>query len=215
MDMRQHQHLFTQGAGSGGTILVDVQSLDGTITSSGSGYTAGTYANVAFTTSGNGIDATATFTIPGFVGSITNAGSGYTDTALIAVEFRNPPTTTYTVTVQSRARFGLSSVTGTFAVGNTVTGSVSGATATVTYVGADFLYANNVSGTFQDAQTDTVSNGSGASGTLDTFSATVNRYFINGTEAVTLLLLTITHIDLIHLMHQIPITHLRLVLQLI
>ena len=179
---------FTQGAGSGGTILVDVQSLDGTITSSGSGYTAGTYANVAFTTSGNGIDATATFTIPGFVGSITNAGSGYTDTALIAVEFRNPPTTTYTVTVQSRARFGLSSVTGTFAVGNTVTGSVSGATATVTYVGADFLYANNVSGTFQDAQTDTVSNGSGASGTLDTFSATVNRYFINGTEAANLTL---------------------------
>ena len=41
------------------------------------------------------------------------------------------------------------------------------------------MYVNNVSGTFQDAQVDTLSNGSGASAILDTLGGGVNRYFIN------------------------------------
>ena len=87
---------FDGGAGAGGTVQVDIQSLDGTITSSGSGYTAGTYQNVSFTTTGNGTGATATFTIPGFQGTITTAGTGYTDTGEtpVSIEFRNPPTST-------------------------------------------------------------------------------------------------------------------------
>ena len=64
------------GGGQGATITVDVQSLTGSITASGSGYTAGTYNNVPFTTTGNGTSATADITIPGFQGSITSAGSG-------------------------------------------------------------------------------------------------------------------------------------------
>ena len=176
---------FDGGAGAGGTVQVDIQSLAGTITSSGSGYTAGTYQNVAFTTTGNGTGATATFTIPGFQGTITTAGTGYTDTGEtpVSIEFRNPPTTTFTVTVVQRGRLSLSSITGTFAVGNTVTGSVSNATGTVTFVGADYLYLSGISGTFQDAQTDTISNGSGASGTLELVAASVDRYVIDGNEA--------------------------------
>ena len=176
---------FVGGAGSGGTAQLDVQSLSGTITASGSGYTAGTYNNVAFTTTGNGIGATANITIPGFSGTITNAGTGYTDTGEtpVSIEFRNPPTTTFTVTVADRARLELSSITGTFAVGNTVTGSVSNATGTVSFVGADYLYLSNVTGIFQDAQTDTISNGAGASGTLELVTGVVNRYFIDGNEA--------------------------------
>ena len=75
----------------------------------------------------------------------------------------------------------ISSVTGTYAVGNTVTGSTSNATATVTYVATDqsFLYVNNVSGTFQDSQTDNIVSNSGASGVLDALSTGVNRYFID------------------------------------
>ena len=176
---------FSGGAGSGGTLQIDIQSLSGTITASGSGYTAGTYQNVSFTTTGNGTGATATFVIPGFQGTITAAGTGYTDTGEtpVSIEFRNPPTTTFTVTVVQRARLSLSSITGTFAVGNTVTGSVSNANGTVSFVGADYLYLSGVTGTFQDAQTDTISNGSGASGTLELVAASVDRYVIDGNEA--------------------------------
>ena len=171
---------FSGGGGVGGTLQADIQSIDGNITSSGSGYTAGTYNNVSFTGGSPTVVATADFTVPGFSGTITNAGSGYTD-GTYTVTFRNTPTATYTVTVATRDKLAISSVTGTFAVGNTVTGSVSNATATVTYVASDnsFLYVNNVSGTFQDAQVDTLSNGSGASAVLDTLAGGVNRYFID------------------------------------
>ena len=175
---------FVGGGGVNATLTADIQSLDGTITSSGSGYLAGTYQNVQFTVvSGSGTvitTATADFTIPGFQGSITNAGSGYLD-GTYTVNFRNTPTATYTVTQALRDKLNISSITGTFAVGNTVTGSSSGATATVTYVASDqsFLYINNVSGTFSDAQVDTITNGSGASATLDTLSGGVYRYFID------------------------------------
>ena len=77
----------------------------------------------------------------------------------------------------------LSSVTGTFAVGNTVTGSSSGATGTVTFVEnanpVTFIYVTTNSGTFSDAQVDTITNGSGASGVVDTLGAGTFRYLID------------------------------------
>jgi len=171
---------FVGGGGINATLTADIQSLDGTITSSGSGYLAGTYQNVQFTGGSPTTVATANFTIPGFQGSITNAGSGYLDGSY-SISFRNTPTATYTVTQALRDKLNISGITGTFAVGNTVTGSSSGAQATVTYVASDqsFLYINNVSGTFSDSQVDTVTNGSGASATLDTLSGGVFRYFID------------------------------------
>ena len=170
---------FSGGGGIGGTLQADIQSVDGNITSSGSGYTAGTYNNVAFTGGSPTIVATADFTVPGFSGTITNAGSGYTS-GTYTVTFRNTPTATYTVTVAQRDKLSISGITGTFAVGNTVTGSVSGASATVTYVASDqsFLYVTAGS-SFQDAQTDTISNGSGASAVLDTLGGGINRYLID------------------------------------
>ena len=171
---------FTGGGGIGGTLQADIQSLTGNITASGSGYTAGTYNNIAFTGGSPSVTATADFVIPGFTGTITSGGSGYTN-GTYTLSFRNTPTATYTVTVVQRDRLSISSVTGTFAVGNTVTGSVSGATGTITYVASDnsFLYLSGVSGTFQDAQTDTVTNGAGASAVLDTLQGGVNRYVID------------------------------------
>jgi len=170
------------GAGTGATITVDIQSVSGTITASGSGYTAGTYANVAFT-GGSGQSATATFTIPGFTGTISNAGSGYTD-ATYSVALRNPPTTTFTVTVVQRDKLDITAISGTFSVGNTVTGSVSGATGTVTAVDplGSYIYLNNVTGTFLDSQQENVTSGA-TSATIDVSSLNVNRYLINGNEA--------------------------------
>ena len=189
---------ITGGGGQGATITVDVQSLTGSITASGSGYTAGTYNNVPFTTTGNGTSATADITIPGFQGSITNAGSGYTDSAVdspYAVTFRNPPTTTYTITVVDRTKLEYSAGSGTFQVGEVVTGSGDGlgnggGNGTVTIVTATYLYLSNVTGSFVGGQLETISGGtSGASATLDTATATVNRYLINGVEGQSLTLI--------------------------
>ena len=171
---------FTGGGGTGAILTADVQSIDGTVTSSGSGYTPGVYPNVTFTGGSPTTASTATFTIPGFGGTITNAGSGYLD-GTYSAPLRNTPTATYPVTVQQRDELQLSSITGTFAVGNTVTGSVSNATGTVTFVAADqsFIFVTTNSGTWQDGQTDTVTSSSGATGVLDLTNVGVNRYFIN------------------------------------
>jgi hypothetical protein len=173
---------FEGGGGVNATLQADIQSLDGGITSSGSGYTPGTYANVAFTGGTPTTIATANITIPGFSGAITNGGSGYTD-GTYQVSLRNTPTATYTVTQALRDKLTLSSVTGTFAVGNTVTGSSSGATGTVTFVEnanpVTFIYVTTNSGTFSDAQVDTITNGSGASGVVDTLGAGTFRYLID------------------------------------
>ena len=168
---------ITGGGGTGATITVDVQSLTGSITASGSGYTAGTYNNVPFTTTGNGTSATADITIPGFQGSITSAGSGYTDSAVdspYAVTFRNPPTTTYTITVVQRTKLEYSAISnGPFQVGEVVTGSGDGlgnggGNGTVTIATATYLYLSNVTGSFVGGQLETLSGGtSGASATLD------------------------------------------------
>ena len=165
---------FSGGAGVNAQLTADIQSLTGSITASGSGYTPGVYTLVAFTvvTAAGTIAnaATATITVPGLSGVITTAGSGYADGTYTGVGLRNTPTATYTVTQATRDKLGISSVTGTFAVGNTVTGSVSNAQGTVTFVASDntFLYITTNSGTFQDGGTESVSNGSGASATLDT-----------------------------------------------
>ena len=183
---------IADGGGTGATVTFDIQSLTGTVTGAGSGYTAGTYQNVAFT-GGNGTSATATFLVPGFQGTITTAGSGYADSAGsgYSASFRNPATTTYTMTVAARSKLSYASVTnGPFQVGETVTGSVSNATGVVTVVDTLYIYISNLSGTFQDSQVDTITGGtSNATATLDTFAATVNRYLINGVEAQNLTLI--------------------------
>ena len=143
---------IADGGGTGATVTFDIQSLTGTVTGAGSGYTAGTYQNVAFT-GGNGTSATATFLVPGFQGTITTAGSGYADSAGsgYSASFRNPATTTYTMTVAARSKLSYASVTnGPFQVGETVTGSVSNATGVVTVVDTLYIYISNLSGTFQD-----------------------------------------------------------------
>ena len=174
------------GGGTGAILNVDVQSLTGSITATGSGYTPGTYDNVGWTGSAAGTGGTATFTIPGLQGAITAAGSGYADGTYSNVEFRNPATTTYTITVVQRDKLNLSSVTGTFAVGNTVTSS-SGGTGTVTVVTATYLYISGASGAFD--LSDTLTNGSGASATVDSYTSGVNRYLINGVEGQSLTLI--------------------------
>ena len=172
---------FEGGGGTGATLDASIQSLTGTITAAGSGYTAGTYPNVQFSGGTNPTTiATADFVIPGYAGTITNAGSGYAD-GTYDLTLRNTPTATYTVTVAARDKLTLSGVTGTYAVGNTVTGSTSNAQGTITYVASDqsFLYITTTSGTWQDSQTDNVVSNSGASGVLDALSSGVNRYFID------------------------------------
>ena len=171
---------FTGGGGENAQLTADIQSLVGSITSSGSGYTPGVYTQIAFTGGSPTNVATATFTIPGLTGAIT-AGSGYGDGTYTDVGLRSTPTATYTVTQALRDKIEITSVTGTFAVGNTVTGGTSNATATVTFVASDntFLYVNNTSGTFQDGGTETISNGSGASATISTVNTGSFRYLID------------------------------------
>ena len=182
---------FVGGAGAAATLSVTVQSLTGSITSNGSGYTPGTYQNVGFTTTGAGISATATFLIPGFTGTITNGGSGYTDTALVNATLRNTPTATKTVTVVTRVKLNIDSTitNGPFQVGETVTGSVSNATGTVTATGTDisgnaYIFLSNVTGTFQDANTENAVGGtSTATSGIATIQTGAYRWVIDGVEA--------------------------------
>ena len=182
---------FVGGAGAAATLSVTVQSLTGSITSNGSGYTPGTYQNVGFTTTGAGISATATFLIPGFTGTITNGGSGYTDTALVNATLRNTPTATKTVTVVTRTKLNIDSTitNGPFQVGETVTGSVSNATGTVTATGTDisgnaYIFLSNVTGTFQDANTENAVGGtSTATSGIATIQTGAYRWVIDGVEA--------------------------------
>lgn len=178
---------LTGGGGQNCQVEINIQDVDGTITSVGSGYAAGTFPNVSFT-GGSGTGATATLTIIGLGGSVTTAGSGYVDGTYTNVPGRNDITTTFTSTVVSRTKLLLDTLgaTGSFNIGNTVTSS-SGGTGTVTYVDTvnspqGYIYLNNTSGTF--ANNDTITNGSGASYTM-LQEQTLNRYLINGTEGYT------------------------------
>ena len=87
------------------------------------------------------------------------------------------------MTVVTRAKIVISSVTGTFSVGDTVTASGSGnGTGTVTLVQPTYLYLSNATGTIDGGQVETVTNGSGASATVDSYQSTVNRFLVNGVE---------------------------------
>ena len=185
--------LLVGGGGKNATAAVDIQSVAGNITSSGSGYAPGTYTGVEFTGGSPTTIASADFTIPGLQGTITNGGSGYLNaTDAYSVTFRNAPTTTYTLTAVTRAKIEISSVTGTFAVGNTVTGSGDGqgnggGSGTITVVTATYIYLSNVTGDFVSGL-ETISNGSGASATVSTYTSTLNRFLVNGNEGVNITL---------------------------
>ena len=132
------------GGGNGAVLTVNVQSLVGSITSTGSGYTPGTYNNISWTGSASGVGGTASFTIPGLQGVITTGGSGYKDQGTAySIEFRNPPTTTYTVTVVQRTKLGfIGTITnGPFQVGEAITAaSQPPNTATFNVVSSGFEY---------------------------------------------------------------------------
>ena len=57
------------------------------------------------------------------------------------------------MTVVQRGRLAISSVTGTFSVGDTVTGSGTGnGQGTITLVQPTYIYMNNVTGSFEGGQ---------------------------------------------------------------
>lgn len=94
---------FAGGAGGDARVEVNVQSIDGSVSNAGSGYTPGTYNGVDFTFVSGGTApagaANATFTVPGWIGTITNGGSGYQDGSYSGVAAYNTPAATYTVAV--------------------------------------------------------------------------------------------------------------------
>lgn len=172
------------GAGSDAQASITVLPIAGNILSNGSGYRAGTYPAVAFT-GGTGSGAIATFFVRGLFGTITNAGSAYTNGTYQQIDLINTPTATYTVTVAPRTKLDMSGsgITGTINVGDTANNG-SGVTATVTYVGSNFVYVNPATitgGSFASGQTVTFT--SGGSGVLQVTPISPNRYFINGQEA--------------------------------
>ena len=68
--------------------------------------------------------------------------------------------------------------------------STGGGTGTVTIVTTTYLYLNNVTGTFTSGQVETITGGtSNATATLDTYTATVNRYLVNGVEGQSITLI--------------------------
>jgi plastocyanin len=93
--------VFAGGSGADAEIEVTTLPFAGTITTSGSGYKAGTYNTVTLLGGSATTPATATITVPGLSGTVSG-GSGYANGIYPGVPLRNTPTTTYTVTSQSR-----------------------------------------------------------------------------------------------------------------
>ena len=172
------------GNGFGADLNVEVLPLQGTITNGGTGYAPGVYQSNFRTITGSGTGASASFTILGLSGNITNAGSGYTPADYSNVQlFNNNPSATYAVTVIQRDLVQLTGVSGTIAVGNTIT-DPSGGSGTVTFVFTDgndtYVYLNTGSSQFTVGDTATASGG--GSGTVFAWSQNQDRYAINGQE---------------------------------
>ena len=87
------------------------------------------------------------------------------------------------MTVVNRAQLGFSNLAGgTFAIGNVITGSVSGTQGTIRQIsGTDFYLSNDTGAGFLDAQPEDISVG-GVTATIDSYAAVVERYLINGVE---------------------------------
>ena len=178
------------GSGSDGAIGLSIQSLDGSITNQGSGYSPGTYVGKAFTGGSPSVTATADFTVLGLSGTITG-GSNYVDGQYTGRAVRNQATATYTVTVAARTRvqMDINTVSGTFAVGDTVTGA-GGASGVLTGVNiettnynvAHLYFATVTNGPFADGEA--VTGSGGGTATLQSTGAqdSVNRFLIGGVE---------------------------------
>ena len=184
------------GSGSDGSIGLSIQSLDGSITNQGSGYAPGNYIGVSFTGGSPSVIATADFTVLGLSGAITG-GSGYVDGQYTGRAVRNQPTATYTVTVAGRTRvqMDVNTVSGTFSVGDTVTGA-GGASGVLTGVNietsnynvAHLYFATITNGPFADGEA--VTGSGGGTATLQSTGAqdSVNRFLIGGVETPTIAL---------------------------
>jgi plastocyanin len=92
---------FVGGSGSDGTLEFNILPFDGSITVGGSGYSPGIYNNIPITGGGVTNTATATITVVGLGGTLV-AGSNYFNGNFSAVNVRNTPTSTYTVTSETR-----------------------------------------------------------------------------------------------------------------
>ena len=184
------------GSGSDGAIGLSIQSLDGSITNQGSGYAPGTYVGKSFTGGSASVTATADFTVLGLSGTITS-GSNYVDGQYTGRAVRNQATATYTVTVAARTRvqMDINTVSGTFAVGDTVTGA-GGASGVLTGVNiettnynvAHLYFATITNGPFADGEA--VTGSGGGTATLQSTGAqdSVNRFLIGGVETPTVAL---------------------------
>ena len=147
----------TGGGGKDGVVNIDIQSISGTITSSGSGYTC-RFISKRYSLL---VDLQLQLQLLHLQFKVLVELSQMVVLDILMelyqTNFRNVPTATYPVTVVQRDKLNLSNITGgTFAVGNTVTGSVSGATGTVTKVLTDAVFVNNVTGSFLDAQQENI-----------------------------------------------------------
>tara|TARA_Y100001934_G_scaffold271677_1_gene358575 strand:+ start:14 stop:3196 length:3183 start_codon:yes stop_codon:yes gene_type:complete len=152
----------------------------GSISAAGTGYTEGTFNNVATTSSGSGTGLTLNITVDAS-GNVTAAtintdGSGYANSEVITIAGGNGDAQTSvsaihgngaqvqvsaihgngssldTAAVFTNATFALSDIA-TMEVGATVTGGTSGSTAVITALGATSVTVDNVDGFFKKGET--------------------------------------------------------------
>ena len=173
------------GSGKDVQLNLSIAPFEATITSGGSGYTPGVYQAVQFTGGSPESAATATITVVGLVGTITTPGSGYSNGTYQNTTLYNEPTAVYTVTIQSKVALPFTyDAGGNFNIGDTITGSTSGASGVVTYVGNNFVRFDSVAnGPFQGSEI--ISNGS-ITATTSSSSTPIDAILINGSESPTL-----------------------------
>jgi len=152
----------------------------GSISAAGTGYTEGTFNNVATTSSGSGTGLTLNITVDAS-GNVTAVavntdGSGYANSEVITISGGNGDAQTSvsaihgngctlpvsaihgngssldTAAVFTNATFALSDIA-TMEVGATITGGTSGSTAVITALGATSVTVDNVDGFFKKGET--------------------------------------------------------------
>ena len=177
------------GRGQDAQLMVNILPFVGEITSGGSGYKAGTYTDVPFTGGSPNVQTTATVSVVGLSGTISDSGSNYQDDEYQFVPLINPITDTYVVTTELRTILNFTYDSGgSFSVNDTITGSTSGASGVVTFVGENFVrFATVTNGPFEDEEQ--ITNGT-ITATLPELDAETQQtvIFIDGVETPTITL---------------------------